>query len=162
MEASSDYEDAIIIQGTPLEYRDIGQPIPITQLLKQTMRIRVNCQGYYDGRSARLQTEETVDAIIVSTGSTRMFNLEVRDFDYHMTLRIEGNALVLDVTGSGTQFGQAGGGLFGYMYDPISLIIPPEVVVFRVTQLHSNVISCVNAVDPCAYPSPKAFDFGDW
>lgn len=108
-------------QSTPV-YRDIGQPIPIAQFLNKAMRIRINCEGYYHGRGGRLHTEATVDAMIESTVTTNTFVLAHHEADFHMSLRIEGCILVLDVTGTGSY---SAGDLFGEDHDPITLVVPP-------------------------------------
>lgn len=134
------------MQSTPV-YRDIGQPVPIAQFLNKAMRIRINCEAYYHGLGSSLHTEATVDAMIESTVNANTFVLAHHEADFDMSLRIEENVLVLDVTGTGNH---RAGGLFGEDHDPITLIIPPEVTQFRVTQLHNNVVSCVDVADPCA------------
>ena len=140
-------------------YRDIGQPVPIAQFLNKAMRIRVNCEGYYHGRGGPLHSEATVDAMIESTLTTNTFILAHHEADFHMSLRIEGSVLVLDVTGTGSY---SAGGLFGEDHDPITFVVPPKVTQFRVTQLHDNVVSCVDAADPCAKLLPGVFHVGGW
>lgn len=136
-----------------LSFKNVGAPIPIAMLVDKNMRIRLDSQGYYNGRSATLSGTETHIDVTIKSKTKLLYILDVEsEFDIKVT--IEGCHLVLEISGDG---GPRAGGLFGDV-DPTEHDVPRGVTMFRVRQRHSNDPSCVNPTDPCAKVTAAPFD----